>query len=283
MLGSSVMAKAPLLPTADSSSTAQQVQPDLAVRPIKTPSSWPLVWLMVPLVAAVLVWTISGDEWVDRETHETGEITGILLVGAGGLLLATYARGRNVRIERAYSSHLEELSQRLRNLAYRDALTDLYNHRYFYEQLSHEVERAQRYGRPVSIILLDLDNFKDVNDTYGHLMGDKLLALMGQVIKDQVRASDIPARYGGDEFAIILPDTPRAAAEATAEKLAGAIASGRTNAGPLSESLPISASFGVACCPDDARTVAELLQRADTRVYKAKATSPHRQARALSS
>jgi diguanylate cyclase (GGDEF)-like protein len=237
---------------------------------------------MVPLVAAVLVWTISSDEWVDRKTHETGEITGIMLVGAGGLLLATYARGRNVRIERAYSSHLEELSQRLRNLAYRDALTDLYNHRYFYEQLSHEVERAQRYGRPVSIILLDLDNFKDVNDTYGHLMGDKLLALMGQVIKDQVRASDIPARYGGDEFAIILPDTPRAAAEATAEKLGGAIASGRTNAGPLSESLPLSASFGVACCPDDARTVAELLQRADTRVYKAKATSPTRQPRALS-
>ncbi|MCH7592664.1 MAG: GGDEF domain-containing protein [Planctomycetes bacterium] len=84
-------------------------------------------------------------------------------------------------------------------MAYQDSLTDLYNHRYFYEQLSHEVERAQRYGRPVSVILLDLDNFKQVNDTYGHLMGDKLLALMGQVIKDQVRSADIAARYGGDE------------------------------------------------------------------------------------
>jgi diguanylate cyclase (GGDEF)-like protein len=234
-----------------------------------------LVWLvMVPLVAAAVTWSLLQDLVLTGAVQHAIELAGIVITGAAGVALAWYVRSRNLKLERSYSTHLEELSQRLRSLAYHDSLTTLYNHRYFYEQLSHEVERAQRYGRPVSVILLDLDKFKYVNDTYGHLMGDKLLALLGQVINDQVRASDIPARYGGDEFAIILPDTSRAAAEATAEKLARAIRNGRTNAGPLSESMPVSASYGVACCPDEARSVSDLLQLADTRVYAAK-TAAH--------
>ena len=224
-------------------------------------------WLIVPIVYALIAWSVWGTHVVGAGAQQLVELAGIALTAIVALLLVFYTRSSNVRLEKAYSAHLEELSQRLRSLAYNDSLTELYNHRYFYEQVSHEVERAQRYGRPVSVILLDLDNFKEVNDTYGHLMGDKLLALMGQVIRDQVRGSDIPARYGGDEFAIILPDTPRAAAEATARKLAAAIATGRTNAGALSESLALSASFGVACCPDDARSVSELLQLADDGVY----------------
>lgn len=228
---------------------------------------------MVPLVGALFGWSLWGDSIVGTRAQELVEVVGIALTGAAGLLLASYGRSRNIEIERAYSAHLEELSQRLRSLAYHDSLTDLYNHRYFYEQLSHEVERAHRYGRPVSVILLDLDNFKLVNDTYGHLMGDKLLALIARIISDQVRGADIPARYGGDEFAIILPDTPRVAAEATAQKLVRAIASGHTNVGALSESLPLSASWGVACCPDEARTISELLQLADDRVYSAKGTA----------
>ena len=175
-----------------------------------------------------------------------------------------------MQLERAYSTHLEELSQRLRSLAYRDSLTELYNHRFFHEQLAHEVERAIRYGRPVSIILMDLDHFKEVNDTYGHLMGDKLLALIGQVIANQVRGADIAARYGGDEFAIILADTPKEAAETTAQKLVRAIGAGRTYGALLADELPLSASYGVASCPDEARSVSELLQLADDRLYIAK-------------
>lgn len=230
-------------------------------------------WLIGSLIGILVGWSLGGEELVGSQTQKFVEAAGLIIAGGSGLLLGSYVKRRTIQIERAYVAHLEELSRRLRNLAYRDSLTDLYNHRYFYEQLSHEVERAQRYGRPVSVILLDLDHFKEVNDTYGHLMGDKLLALIGQIIKDQVRGSDIPARYGGDEFAIILPDTPRSAAEATAQKLARAIATGRTSAGQMSENLPLSTSCGVACCPDDARSVSELLQLADDRVYATKSAA----------
>ena len=233
-----------------------------------------LLWVIVPLVLAAIGWSIAGDHLVAARTQQIGEVVAITLIGLLGFLLAFYTRHSNIQVERAYSAHLEGLSRRLRSLAYQDSLTALYNHRYFYEQLTHEVERANRYGHPVSVILLDLDKFKDVNDTYGHLMGDKLLSLIGKVISEQVRGADIAARYGGDEFAIILPDTPKAAAQATADKLARAIASGRTIAGQ-SEGVTISASCGVACCPDEARTVSDVLQLADERVYESKRKVKH--------
>ncbi len=232
--------------------------------------AWLLLWIMAPVVSAVMAWSLGGNALVSDATQQNIEVFGIMATGAAGLLLAIYVKSSNAKVERAYSTHLEELSQRLRSLAYRDSLTELYNHRFFHDHLGHEVETANRYDRPVSVILLDLDHFKEVNDTYGHLTGDRLLALVGQVISNQVRGADIAARYGGDEFALILPETSREAAEATARKLAKAIATGRTYAGSLSESLPISASYGVATCPDEARSATELLQLADDRLYAAK-------------
>ena len=228
-----------------------------------------LLWVIVPLVLAAIGWSLAGDHLVAAETQQIGEVAAIAAIGVVGLLLAFFTRHTNVRVERAYSAHLEGLSQRLRSLAYQDSLTELYNQRYFYEHLNHEVERAHRYARPVSVILLDLDHFKEVNDTYGHLMGDKLLSLIGRVINEQVRSADIAARYGGDEFAIILPDTPLQAAQVTADKLTKAIAGGSTSTG-RGEGIPMSASSGVASCPDEARTVSDLLQLADDRVYQSK-------------
>jgi diguanylate cyclase (GGDEF)-like protein len=189
---------------------------------------------------------------------------------AYGLFLAAHSRSTQVELERAYSAHLEELSQRLRTMAYRDAVTGLYNHRYFREQLAHEVERASRYGQPLSLILLDMNNFKEVNDRYGHFMGDRFLGLVGELISRYVRASDVGARYGGDEFVVILPSTTAEEAEATAQKLAMAVA----NAAAMTangESVELGISFGVATCPEEAKTPNELIERADVRLYESKA------------
>jgi diguanylate cyclase (GGDEF)-like protein len=199
-----------------------------------------------------------------------------VVVGAAyGVYLAAHSRTTHVDLERAYSAHLEELSQRLRNMAYRDSLTGLYNHRYFYEQLSHEVERSVRYGQPLAMLLMDLDNFKEINDTCGHIVGDKFLGQIGQLLVKQIRGSDIAARYGGDEFVVILPNTTADEARATADKLSAAVATSASLTG-VEDKVKLGMSIGMACCPDDSRVPGELLQIADSRLYEAKDARPSR-------
>jgi diguanylate cyclase (GGDEF)-like protein len=154
-------------------------------------------------------------------------------------------------------------------MAYRDALTGLYNHRYFYEQLAHEVERALRYNQSLTVLLMDMDNFKSVNDSYGHLAGDKFLGIVGETIARQIRASDVGARYGGDEFVVILPSTTPEEAAVTAEKLQAAVAASASMSG-VDGDLRLGVSIGIASCPADSRSPGELLQIADQRLYDVK-------------
>lgn len=224
--------------------------------------------LILLVTASALV--LLGPSVMSRTTFTALELFTVFTGAAYGIFLAAHARATQIKLERAYSAHLEELSQRLRTMAYRDALTGLYNHRYFYEQLSHEIDRALRYGQTLAILLMDMNNFKQINDTYGHMAGDKFLSLVGQVIDKQIRSSDIGARYGGDEFVVILPNTSIEEARATAEKLAFAVETAAAMT-PNEESVRLGIAIGVAACPDDSRAPAELLEIADSRLYEQKA------------
>ena len=116
-------------------------------------------------------------------------------------------------------AEMEALNRRLEDLSVRDALTGLYNRRYFQDRLTHEHARSTRHSRPVALLMLDIDHFKKINDTYGHQTGDDVLRAVSQILVNQTRTIDVVARYGGEEFAVLLPETPFDGALLLAERL----------------------------------------------------------------
>ena len=160
--------------------------------------------------------------------------------------------------------------QRAEALSVTDDLTLLSNSRYLNQVLRQETKRAMRSQRPLSMLFLDLDGFKSVNDNHGHLAGSKALVEAGAVIRDCARETDVVARFGGDEFALILPDTGPEGAKAVALRIGE-----RVRAHPFLRSdglsVRLTASIGVATLPDAAQTAEELLKAADMAMYKVKA------------
>ncbi len=163
-----------------------------------------------------------------------------------------------------------ELHERLKRAANTDALTGLHNYRYFYDRLEEEIARAERRQAPLAVAFFDLDKLKNVNDSYGHLAGNEVLRLLGETISGHVRTEDVPARYGGDEFAIVMPDTPRDEAEKVVVRLMEILE--RTTVDlPNDRKIPMpELSWGVASYPLDGRTARELVDNADTRAYARK-------------
>ncbi|TMB94176.1 MAG: diguanylate cyclase, partial [Chloroflexi bacterium] len=163
-----------------------------------------------------------------------------------------------------------ELHERLKRAANTDALTGLHNYRYFYDRLEEEIARAERRQAPLAVAFFDLDKLKNVNDTYGHLAGNEVLRVLGEAISSHVRTEDVPARYGGDEFAIVMPDTPRDEAEKVVTRLME-ILDEKTVELPNARSIRMpDLSWGVASYPLDGRTARELVENADTRAYARK-------------
>ena len=178
-------------------------------------------------------------------------------------LVRTIANEASIALENAH------LYEEARALADRDPLTGFYNHRYLHERFGQEAVRARRARRPLSLLMLDLDDFKLVNDTFGHVFGDDVLRWTADLMRRTLRASDIPARYGGDEFAILLPDAGREDAALTAERLVAAFAeTAFTTSSRLL--VPIGISVGAATFPTDGRTAAELIAVADAGLYRMK-------------
>jgi diguanylate cyclase (GGDEF)-like protein len=168
------------------------------------------------------------------------------------------------------NDQLELANRALKELAIMDGLTSVYNHRYFHEALAKELLRSRRYEHEFSIVFIDVDHFKNYNDTYGHPKGDKLLYELAQNVKDSLRKSDLIARYGGEEFVIILPETPKDMAFKLAEDLLHFIEEQPYEGRESQPEGKLTVSMGISTFPDDGKDGYSLIEHADRALYKAK-------------
>lgn len=214
--------------------------------------------------APIIMLTGQDDHDVDVEAMRIGAAD-YLVKGQTGVQLLE----RSIR----YAVERSQMLEALRELAIRDELTGLYNRREMSRILSEEVDRCNRYKSPMTFILMDIDHFKKVNDEYGHQVGDAIVQWVAQLLRGSLRTTDKPARYGGDELAVILPETSREHALVVAERLRKKIANSAvtvadSNRQPLD--VTITVSVGVASVPEDANNEENLVAAADAALYEAK-------------
>jgi two-component system cell cycle response regulator len=169
-----------------------------------------------------------------------------------------------------YENQLKALNQKLQSLAVTDGLTGLHNHRAFQDYLEEQFQTAMRNKQPLALILMDVDHFKQYNDTYGHQAGDEVLRQVAQILQANVREGDFVARYGGEEFVVVLPRADSESAVAVAERLRRAVESAEWHL------RPITGSFGVASIRPDMETRQELIEAADQALYQAKKNGRNR-------
>jgi diguanylate cyclase (GGDEF)-like protein len=165
---------------------------------------------------------------------------------------------------------VSEANRKIQEMAITDALTRIFNRRHIMERFAEEFERARRVNGPLSCIMADIDDFKSINDTYGHLFGDKILEKISAVMSASLRAYDILGRFGGEEFLIILPDTGPDAAGTLAERIRNNVKERCTAEPGLSRCGTVTMSFGFTVMRDSDRSVDDMIKRADVGLYKAK-------------
>jgi diguanylate cyclase (GGDEF)-like protein len=178
--------------------------------------------------------------------------------------LAPFALAPLVLIHRSLAVPALEAEARI------DPKTGLFNARHFAAALEDELERARRFGRPVSVLLADLDLLRDINNTYGHLAGDGVLTGIADVLRQELRDYDVPARFGGEEFAVVLPETDAREAVRLAERIRRAVAASEFEVRTSDRTIGATLSIGVAAFPRDGSAADEVVHRADLAAYRAK-------------
>ncbi len=166
-------------------------------------------------------------------------------------------------------SQLEKDVDRYRELSNRDGLTNLYNHRYFHQIIQREIERSKRYNHPLSLCMIDIDNFKVINDNFGHLSGDIVLSKMSECFANAIRCVDLMFRYGGEEFTILLPETPKEEARNSAERLRKLIEDTHFNVLD-NKKAALTISIGISEFSEDAKDKQAFIHCADQALFEAK-------------
>ncbi|MBC7544040.1 MAG: sensor domain-containing diguanylate cyclase [Candidatus Sericytochromatia bacterium] len=197
---------------------------------------------------------------------------GVLVIGdrGGSVPLATTDFVNVLAPHIASAIENAKLHQKLNQMAITDGLTGLYNHRYFHDRLQHNIDIARRYMRPFSLLMIDIDHFKQFNDTYGHQAGDRVLRSVAKKLRVTLRGTDIISRYGGEEFAIQLLETANDRAVLVAERLCALFANDPIDLPTAKALVPITVSIGVATFPHDGDTATDLIRFADEGLYAAK-------------
>jgi len=188
-------------------------------------------------------------------------------------LLVSIGAYASVAIER---SRFYQKTEELKKISITDSLTGLLNRRYFQERMSEEIERSRRHHLPLSLIMLDVDNFKQVNDRLGHLVGDEVLKATARCLRNSIRTIDVAARYGGEEFTVILPQTSKADAQTIAERICAEVYRLDLPFIKPEQKIVLSVSLGLATYPEDAETLEDLVRNADIALYAAKSQGKNR-------
>lgn len=227
-------------------------------KPIATRSLRKRLWTII-VVAVVYLLFVSMADFIPGYWEKTGfqaPTRSILTLGMVLILLVSLSG--------------LAASEKMGSLIIREGLTGLFSQNYILQRLEEEFYRAQRYNHPLSLLLIDLDNFKAMNERYGRAAGDHLLKYFGRLIQETIRPSDVPARYGGEEFLILLPETDRYDAETVAERLRRKIASSPFRIDARRGDIQFTVSVGVCTYPDAGQSAKELVTLADLALYEAK-------------
>ena len=210
-----------------------------------------IAWGAAFAVATALLRMIIEIEQVPTDRPAIALLNQLTFLAVAGITIFAFGR---IRLTQA----------QLRELALHDPLTRVLNTRAFMERLGAELKRARRYGRPLSVLYLDLDDFKRVNDSHGHETGDAVLKLVAEAIRRAVRQPDVVARLGGDEFGVLMPETDGDLADAAAARLAAELRQA------FHGTPTVTASIGVVSCAQTEVDATEVLRRADQAMYEAK-------------